>query len=252
MSEDTDWAVQGAAVRDACQRHLPGLVGVCVHGSAALGGVTAASDLDVLVVTDTAAGLAELGRSLLETASFPRPLELSVVASAAAIQPQAPWPYLLHVNSADDRVTADDGAGDPDLIAHYAVARQSGLSLLGPEPANVIGPVDREELLEFFAGELQWGLEHADQRYAVLNACRAVAYAATGELLSKVDGATWWLRTRGQDLLAERAREAQADGVDLGAASPAAREFVDACVAELHDGRAPTLQAFLRGVTGRG
>ncbi|MFC6704563.1 aminoglycoside adenylyltransferase domain-containing protein [Flexivirga alba] len=229
------WQDQGAAVVSACRRLLPGLVGVYVHGSAALGGMTNSSDLDVLVITETGEGVAGLGRALLADVGSPRPLELSVVARSAAIQPQWPWPYLLHVNSAEHRANTDSGDGDPDLIAHYAVTRAAGIALTGPEPAEVIGPVDRGQLLDHLGDELRWGLDHSDQRYAVLNACRASAYAATGRLLSKLDGAAWWVANRGASQLVERAREAQAAGVDLGPAGSAATAFVNDRITELRE-----------------
>ncbi len=230
-----NWRDQGAAVVTTCRRLLPGLIGVYVHGSAALGGVTNSSDLDVLVITETDEGVLGLGPALLADAASPRPLELSVVARSAAIQPQWPWPYLVHVNSAEQRATRDNGDGDPDLIAHYAVTRAAGICLTGPEPAEVIGPVDRGQLLDYLCDELRWGLDHADQRYAVLNACRASAYAATARLLSKLDGASWWFANHGASQLVAQARDAQAAGVDLGPGGCAARAFVHDRITELRN-----------------
>ncbi|WP_446665813.1 aminoglycoside adenylyltransferase domain-containing protein [Flexivirga sp. B27] len=231
MTDVDDWHAQGDAVVAACRHHLSDLVGIYVHGSATLGGMTPRSDLDILVVAEPAVGVSALGQALLGAASHPRALELSVVASAAAIQPKQPWPYLLHVNSAEQRVNTIGGAGDPDLIAHYAVTRQSGIALWGPDPEAVFGPVHRAQLLRYLAGELEWGLRHADQRYAVLNACRAVAYAETGRLLSKVDGADWWTRAHGRSSLVDSARRAQQQGTDLGTPDAGAHSFVNYCVA---------------------
>lgn len=234
MTDETlDWRVQGSAVAAACRQWLPGLIGVYVHGSAALGGMTDRSDLDVLVISESAAGVDDLARSLLAEVTSPRPLELSVVASAAAVQPRRPWPFLLHVNTAEERIVVDDGTGDPDLIAHYAVTRAAGIGLSGPEPADVIGRIERNQLLMYLRDEMRWGLEHGDQRYAVLNACRAVAYAQTGQLLSKLGGATWWTDTHGARGLVEQARAAQVAGIDQGPATDGARAFVNACISEL-------------------
>ncbi len=85
-----------------------GLSGVFVHGSAALGGWTAASDLDILVTSERVdADWLTIGSNLLATLA-PGPLvELSVVSAAAAAAPEPPWPYLLHVNQADSRVVVD-------------------------------------------------------------------------------------------------------------------------------------------------
>lgn len=195
--------------------------------------MSSVSDLDVLVITKSDEGAVAFGHSLLATAGEPRALELSVVTSDAAENPQSPWPFVLHVNSADHRFELGQSDGDPDLVAHYAVTREAGIALNGPAPKEVIGATDAEELLRYFCSELQWGLDNGDQRYAVLNACRACAYASTGRLLSKVSGATWWTQTHGPSTIVTRAYEAQTSGVDLGLLTPDARAFVKDRIAEL-------------------
>lgn len=141
---------------------------------------------------------------------------------------------MLHINSGQNRVQLGTRGGDPDLLAHYAVAREAGIALIGPDPKDVIGLTDSRQLLHYLCSELQWGVDHADQRYAVLNACRACAYASTGRLMSKIDGAIWWTRLRGPNEVVTQARDAQAMGVDLGFSTPAARSFVMDRIAELH------------------
>lgn len=226
------WSMQAEQVATVCAEILPHLVGVYLHGSAALGGFTAASDLDVLVVADGEADQQRLGRELLNTA-VDFPLELSTVTSAAAAAPATPWPFLLHVAS-PDRIVSDQGKGDPDLIAHYAVTRQAGVAVRGADPADVIGAVPRTQLLSSLLGELAWGLDHADQRYAVLNACRAEAYATEGRLLSKMDGGHWWTQWHGPSELISTALDAQATGHDLGPCTPAARTIIENTLAILN------------------
>jgi hypothetical protein len=97
----------------------------------------------------------------------------------------------------------------------------------------VFGPVSRPHLLDYLRDELRWGVENADQRYAVLNTCRSVAYARSGRLLSKVDGGAWWLEELGEQTLVEEALTAQREGRDLGPCTPAARGFVAEGVASL-------------------
>ena len=79
-------------------------------------------------------------------------------------------------------------ARTPDLLTHYAVCRAAGWPADGPPPQAIIGPVGRPLILDYLAGELRWGLEHAPEAYAVLNTCRALIYLADGGLVSKVAG----------------------------------------------------------------
>jgi len=239
-----EWAEQARRVAEVCAADLPLLAGVYVHGSAALGGFTAASDLDILVIGDGSDDPERLGRRLLAT-SQPFPLELSVVTAAAAAAPSAPWPYVVHVDG-PERVVTDEGAGDPDLIAHFAVARHAGIAVVGPPARSVVGPVPRPVLLSYLGDELRWGVEHADERYAVLNACRAAAYASEGLLLSKVVGARWWLDRHDGDVV-RRALAAQLAGRDLGTCSPEARALVVRVAATL--ARPPDTKAWALDVS---
>lgn len=224
---------QAQCVAGVCSALVPGLVGVYVHGSAALGGFGPASDLDVLVVSEGDADWPTLGSRLLEECGKPRPLELSVVDARSCAAPARPWPYLLHVNSGESRVVLDPGAGDRDLIAHFAVARAAGITIVGKPAVDVFGPVARDELVDYLRDELGWAMESADQRYAVLSACRAVAYAEAGSLLSKVAGGRWWLHGLGPEPLVDEALHAQEEGRDLGPCSGVARSFVTAQLARL-------------------
>lgn len=216
-----------------CTEVLPGLVGVYVHGSAALGGFGPASDLDVLVVAEGDADWSALGSRILAECGGPRPLELSVVDACHCGAPARPWPYRLHVNSGESRFGLGRDRGDPDLIAHHAVARVAGIAVVGRPAADVFGPVARGELVEYFRDELRSAVEDADQRYAVLNACRAVAYAEVEAVLSKVAGGQWWLSRFGPEPLVDESLRAQAEGRDLGRCSSAARGFVTAQLVRL-------------------
>lgn len=208
--------------------------GVFVHGSAALGGWTSSSDLDMLI---TSAVLDRdwvfIGKRLLSDLANRPSVELSVVSAASAARPEPPWPFLLHVNQAAGRVEADGGRGDPDLVLHYLVTRDSGLAMTGQPVDAAIGAVQRTQVLTHLRDELTWAMEHADQRYAVLNACRALAYSRDGSVLSKIDGGAWALK-HGFDLtIVESALAAQVAGRDLGRPTPEARSFVELCRAEL-------------------
>jgi predicted nucleotidyltransferase len=177
-------------------------VGVYLHGSAVLGGFHPdRSDLDVLVVcdrplsADQRAGLCQrLGRAALAVPAAM--LELSVVTAEACRQPVAAPRYELHVNTRDDRCVDGTGRNDPDLLLHFAVARQVGRLLgLGPTPRHCFAPVPRQLVLDGMALELRdaAGDERAAPEYLVLNACRNLAYLRTGRMRSKVAGGRWVL-----------------------------------------------------------
>lgn len=176
------------------------LTGVYLHGSAAMGGWhPARSDVDVLIVVSRALSDAEKSATGRLLAGVPCPgseLECSVVcASTLAIVSERP-PFELHVCTGATAKTVDGTGhpGDSDLVMHYAVCRARGIAFAGPPPADVFPEVPRQMLVRAFAEELLWGLEHAPAHYAVLNACRAWAYAEDGQILSKVEGGDWALQ----------------------------------------------------------
>ena len=233
--ESPRWQRQAELAASTLWRLLDeSLVGVYVHGSAALGGWTPTSDLDVLVVTDAAAeDWRVIGQALLGTLAPTPAVELSVVSVSAAAAAQAPWPFLVHVDQREGSVVTDEGTGDADLLMHYLVARHSGIAVTGPGPKEVFGAVSRDAVLAYLQDELAWALENADQKYAVLNACRALAYCDDGLVLSKTAGGEWALARQHKRTVVEPALDAQNAERDLGTPTPAARSFVSGCITRL-------------------
>jgi len=189
-----------AALTDELRQASDGLVQAAyLHGSAVLGGWLPTSDVDMLFIAGddiSAATLETVARSLADDRRLcpGRGLECSVVSRSAAAAAAPPWPYLLHVDTGPAEpggsriVLAAGQRGDTDLLMHYAVCRAAGWPVSGPPPQQVIGPVGRQQILAYLAGELRWGLEHAPEAYAVLNTCRALVYLADGEIVSKIAG----------------------------------------------------------------
>jgi streptomycin 3"-adenylyltransferase len=175
------------------------LLAVYLHGSGALGGwVPGRSDVDVLIVVadDIADATMDTMAQAIATAGARCTgpgLEASIVAASAARDPGPPWPFLRHVvgtPAGPARVVAPDNTtpGDRDLLMHYVVCRTAGHPVLGPSPRELIGAIARRDVLAYLADELSWGLANAPERYAVLNACRALVYLADGTIISKVTG----------------------------------------------------------------
>jgi streptomycin 3"-adenylyltransferase len=221
-----------------------GLAGSYLHGSAVLGGwVAGRSDVDILLVvgddTDDRA-VSAIGEVLAaEAVRCPGAggLEVSVVAVSAAARPAAPWPFILHGSPGPEGLRLVDGRGHPgdaDLIMHYAVVRDAGIAVAGPPPRECVGPVPRPEILQYLAGELDWGLAHGTESYAVLNACRALEYQDSGRIVSKVaGGAAALAQGKGPAGLIERALRQQRAEAPAQPPAQDAIEFVRDVVAQL-------------------
>jgi streptomycin 3"-adenylyltransferase len=241
-----EWLASAHAVATCAEACLgPALVGVYLHGSAALGGWLAhVSDLDILVVTDgpaTRGSLVPFGEEIsgLARSGPASGIELSVIDRELARDPRAPWNYLLHLAVPCDprsspRVVFDDGAGDPDLLMHIAVTRAAGVAVRGPDAADLFGDPARHSVLAYLASELEWALGQAPETYAVLNACRALAYLEDGLIVSKVaGGASGIARLPQHQALIARALEEQRCGLPSRDAGAEARALVTAVVGEL-------------------
>jgi hypothetical protein len=182
------------------------LVGVYLHGSVAMDAfVPTRSDVDVLVVSRAplAPAVKLAVASELSEAALPCPgvgLEVSIVTLDSARSSSDRPAFELHMDTQEN--TVDHGArhpgarhpGDPDLIAHFAMARVRGVALMGPPAEEVIAPVARTSLLRSMADDLEWGIERRMTGYAVLNACRALRFAREGTLCSKPEGGEWAMR----------------------------------------------------------
>jgi hypothetical protein len=216
-----------------------------LHGSAALGGwVPGRSDVDMLfVIGDGIGGAAveQMSQVLGEAArQCPgRELECSVVTVAQAAQPAPPWPFVLHVAAGPGqpgRAVRPGGQSpaDPDLLMHYAVCRAAGWPAFGPQPAELIGAVPRRAILDYLARELCWGVEHAPEAYAVLNACRALIYLTDHQIVSKIAGGEAVLRRdAGPTELIQRALDQQRGSRPERPPAPDAASFVQATAAAL-------------------
>ena len=188
----------------------PALIGVYLHGSAALGDYDPArSDVDILAVcaapldaTDREHLGAALGRDCLPCPAGAG-LEFSLVTQAAARDPARAPAFELHGWDANGRVHPGAGRGDPDLPLHYAVVRRIGLVVCGPPPADVVRDVPRDELLGLVVDELDWTVANASPGTQVLTACRAWALSVDGRFRSKRDAGEWALERGAPALVAD-------------------------------------------------
>jgi hypothetical protein len=190
-----------AAVAGGLARVLgPALVGVYLHGSAALGGWSAtSSDVDLLGVV--ARPLERRAKRVVSArlnhpslvCPAPAGLELSLVTAAVAADPPRRPPFELHVATGPSPQTHLGGpaAADPGLLLHFAVCRRAGVAVAGPDPAQVFAEPPRAWLLERAAAELRWARRHGTFACRVLTACRAWRYLEEDVIGSKVESAGW-------------------------------------------------------------
>jgi hypothetical protein len=190
------------------------LSSILLHGSLAHGCYfIPKSDIDILAVT-TAPVTEPQAKDILQTINFlndRRPysgsLELSIVLEENALTPDHPIPFELHfgeeyansIRNGFYDYTLRRGR-DPDLAAHFTVARKIGICLYGMPPHQILGPVPWPHFLDAIdAGDLDWILTNENiltsPFYGVLNACRVVMTRTYGEgtVVSKEDGALWAL-----------------------------------------------------------
>ncbi len=185
------------------------LVGVYLHGSAAMGCFNEKkSDIDLLVVAEK-----ELSDDVklrymdmvvgLNDEAPPKGIEMSVVRRAVCRPFVYPTPFELHfsVTHLDwyrknpvDYIEKMKGV-DKDLAAHFTVTLRRGKRLCGKEISEVFEPVKREFYLDSILNDVADAEDAVKTNpvYVILNLCRVLAYGQEGLILSKREGGEWGL-----------------------------------------------------------
>ena len=197
-------------VRAAVDSFGPDLVGVYLHGSAAMGCFhPEKSDLDLLVVTEGEPNDEEKRRFLEKVVSLnrkapPKGIEMSVVRRKFCADFVFPTPFELHFSPMHlarwERDPAEYIAGmkgeDPDLAAHFTVLRARGTALCGSPVKEVFGEVPEDAYFESIRADVENAEEDLaeDPVYLTLNLCRVLAFRKEGLVLSKAEGGEWAMR----------------------------------------------------------
>jgi predicted nucleotidyltransferase len=219
------------------------LVGVYLHGSAAVGGFNPArSDVDLIVVNRRPLDEARkrsLAQLLLDCSGRPYPLEATVVTQASLRASRHPLPFEFHFSEGwRDRMEAalarrpfelSYSPTNADLAAELAALRQRGLRLRGAPIADVFPDVPARDVLDSISRDLRWAADNERDVYGVLNACRALAYLADGTFLSKAEAAqfaTGTLSPADRDLVARALAVYEGRAASLGDEAHV-RAFVD-------------------------
>ena len=180
------------------------VVGVYVGGSVALDGYQSGqSDLDVAVVTPGAllSPVKDACVTRLRHEALPCPargLELVVYSAADAASADVAAAFQLNLNTGTGlrfRVDFEPQPGEGHWFAiDRAILREHGVVLDGAPTRDVFGEIPRRYLLSVVAEALRWFDDNeAAKADTVLNACRALRYASTGEWSSKPSAGRWAL-----------------------------------------------------------
>ena len=185
------------------------LVGVYLHGSAAMGCFNSQkSDIDLLVVVN--GDIAdEIKRRYMDmvvelNAYAPKKgIEMSIVRKDVCRPFIYPTPFELHFSNThlewyqtnpSDYIDKMNGT-DKDLAAHFTIICHRGKCLCGREIKDVFEEVSRE----FYFDSIWCDIEDAEKEimenptYMILNLCRVLAYKEDELILSKQEGGKWGL-----------------------------------------------------------
>jgi hypothetical protein len=198
-----------AAMGDALGDKFAGLY---VHGSLATGAFhRERSDIDLIAVTTAKLppALRERVARVLVQLSDARPvpgdIEVSVVQERYAHAFEHPMPYEVHYSSAwhekfrRRQFDFSEDRTNVDLAADIVDVRERGVTLYGPAPGSMFGPVPWHAYINALEADFQWARGHVEDMpiYAVLSACRVLhgTTSRTISALNKDEAAVWALGT---------------------------------------------------------
>ena len=185
------------------------LVGVYLHGSAAMGWYSPVkSDLDFIVVV-RASLTADVKRTFMQglvdlhLQTPAKGIEMSVVTRNVCDPFLYPTPFELHFSGGhldwyqrdpEDYIQKMNGT-DKDLAAHFTVIRARGKCLCGEPIEAVFGPVPAADYLDSLLYDVESAREEILEApmYLTLNLARVLAYQKEGAVLSKQEGGVWAL-----------------------------------------------------------
>jgi len=175
------------------------LYGSCVHGAFEVG----RSDVDVLAAVTEAIEDAEFRRLGAMHAELVRRFPnwddrvevqyVTLEALGSFLERASRFPAI----SPGDPLSWKEGGAD--WCSNWYDVRESGLTLLGPDPRGFIAPVSREDFVRCIREYLFWRTDHLGElgphcgalAYGALTMCRGVYTLRTGEQISKQAAAAW-------------------------------------------------------------
>ena len=185
------------------------LVGVYLHGSAAMGCYNdEKSDIDLLVVIHSDMSDEEKRRYMdmvveLNKLAPTKGIEFSIVKKSVCKPFVYPTPFELHFSVAhlewyksnpQDYVLKMKGI-DKDLAAHITILYHRGVCLWGEEIHDVFEAMGEKEYFDSIWYDIECAEEDILENpvYVILNLCRVLAFKQEKLILSKQEGGIWGL-----------------------------------------------------------
>ncbi len=209
-------------------------VGMYLFGSLTLGAFNDGSDIDYVVVTESALSnglVARLAALHEQIASLPNrfatEIEASYIPRKAFRRYDAADREHPHIDRGEGERLVQRWTHEEDWIVQRYVLHQHGITIAGPDVRGLLDPVSPDELKGAVSAILRgWWLPMVDddyklqksgyQAYAVLSMCRIAYTLERGDVLSKLAAAAWMLdREPGFTDLIHRALKWQLSNDDI-------------------------------------
>lgn len=238
-------------VRDSQAILEDNLVGVYLHGSAAMGCFNQQkSDIDLLVVVkenlEKETKCRYLDMVVAQNALAPENgIELSIVREAVCRHFVYPTPFDLHFSIAHlaryqadpEEYIANMQGTDRDLAAHFTIIYHRGKTLYGKEIQEVFEEVGSAFYWDSILSDVQNAVEEIENTpvYTILNLCRVLVYKRSGLILSKQEGGEWgiaYVLEKYRDVLS-LALAAYRTGGDVLLSGPLLREYAAYMLAKI-------------------
>lgn len=232
-----------ARVAGVVARHAgAALAGFYVTGSVSRNDLHATSDVDLVAVvaSDPAIDVAadDLANDLVAIAATcpVRGMELVCYRATDLRPPRHPLAYLLNVNAGPAMETHVSTGGD---AAHWFLldvtgTRETATALVGPPFDTLVDEPARDDVMRALRDSVRWHLKN-DARgvNGVLNGCRSLVFARTGEWLSKTEAAASLVDARDAPPVLAEALQLRRAGASRDLDGAAVRAFLEQVLQQL-------------------
>ena len=239
-----------------CRKTLgENLVGVYLHGSAAMGCFhPKLSDLDFIVIVEEGVPDEDKLIFLQELAGLnaqapAKGIEMSIVRREFCAPFVYPTPFELHFSgmhlnwfreNPEDYVAKMKGT-DKDLAAHFTILKKRGITLFGKGIDAVFGEVPPEDYTDSICCDIEnaSGEILENPMYMTLNLCRVLAWLRERLILSKREGGEWGIETLPEEFhgLVSYALHCYEEGQEMKMEPEEGRKFAEYMLKEIRYSR---------------